>query len=126
MQKNRNVWLVVISCVLILGLVGAWGYQTFGQKKPVPKTPKEIMEQKKQELIDTIEQQVNLPKDEQPLFATITNEEQLKKQDFFHAARNGDKILMYPKNKKAFLYRPSTKQVIATTSLTPKNAADHK
>ena len=60
---------------------------------------------------------MELPLDEQPTLSTVTDQEKLKGQNFFAHAQNGDKLLVYPKAKKAILYRPSTKKVIEVSNL---------
>lgn len=72
---------------------------------------------KRKDILTSAKEQITLPTDEEPIFATVSNKDLLDKQDFFKDAQNGDKILMYRKNKKAYLYRPSTKQVITMAVL---------
>lgn len=55
---------------------------------------------------------VQLPEDEVPTVATITDSTKLARQPFFKHAKNGDKVLIYIKIQKAILYRPSTKKII--------------
>ncbi len=61
---------------------------------------------------------MELPAGEQPTLATVADQEKLKGQEFFTHAQNGDKLLIYPKAKKAILYRPSTGKIIEVTNLT--------
>lgn len=60
---------------------------------------------------------IDLPKDEVPELATVVDAAKLKDQDFFRDAKNGDKILMYRNTGKAFLYRPSTDEVLVQAPL---------
>ncbi len=64
------------------------------------------------EIIEVISQLMDLPEDETPTLATVSDKEKLKDQQFFAKAENGDKVLMYNTSLKAILYRPSTKRVI--------------
>ena len=61
---------------------------------------------------------MELPAGEQPTLATVADQEKLKGQEFFTRAQTGDKLLIYPKAKKAILYRPSTGKIIEVTNLT--------
>jgi hypothetical protein len=61
---------------------------------------------------------MELPAGEQPTLVTVTDRAKLKDQIFFEHAQNGDKLLVYPKAKKAILYRPTTGKIIEVTNLT--------
>jgi len=64
---------------------------------------------------------MELPKDEEPTIATVLDKEKLKDQLFFAKAENGDKVIIYSKNQKAILYRPSINKIIdvAPISIAP-------
>jgi hypothetical protein len=64
---------------------------------------------------------MELPAGEQPTLATVADKEKLKGQDFFAHAQTGDKLLIYPKAKRAILYRTSTGKIIEVTNLTSGN-----
>lgn len=55
---------------------------------------------------------MELPKEETPTIATISDKEKLKGQVFFDAAENGDVLFAYTTAMKAILYRPSTNKII--------------
>ncbi|MFA5946464.1 MAG: hypothetical protein WC813_00380 [Patescibacteria group bacterium] len=55
---------------------------------------------------------VELPQGVVPTIATVEDPEILKKQGLFPTALKGDMILVYPEEKKAILYRPSTNKVV--------------
>lgn len=55
---------------------------------------------------------INLPADEKPTVATVTDASKVKDQQFFKNAQNGDKVLIYQKAQKAILYRPSENRII--------------
>ncbi len=70
-----------------------------------------------QNLVDEVGKYIDLPGDETPTIATVSDAEKLKGQAFFAKAQNGDKVMFYTKAKKAFLYRPSTKKIIDVAPL---------
>lgn len=55
---------------------------------------------------------INLPTDEKPTVATVTDASKVKDQSFFKNAQNGDKVFIYQKAQKAILYRPSENRII--------------
>ncbi len=69
------------------------------------------------ELISEVGKLVLLPQDEEPTVATITDPEKLKNQAFFANAKVGDKVLIYPISKKAFLYDPVAKKILEVAPL---------
>lgn len=70
------------------------------------------------QLISNVSALMLLPADEQPTVATVTNLDSLKDQVFFKNARIGDRVLMYPKNKKAILYSPTENRIIEVAPIT--------
>jgi len=108
--SKRNIFFFVILLV-IGGLVATTAY-FYNEYQKVKKNPDLVSQEEIKSVIGDINRFMELPKDEQPTLATITDKEKLKDQDFFKNAQNGDKVLIYTKAKKAILYRPSTGKVI--------------
>jgi hypothetical protein len=67
--------------------------------------------------IEEVGKLVALPSGEDPTVATVTSLEPLRGQEFFKDAKVGDKVLIFSKSKKAILYRPSEKRIIAMAPL---------
>ncbi len=63
-------------------------------------------------LVAEVNKLMDLPKDEKPTVATITDVEKVKEQQYFKNAKNGDRVLIYTNAKKAILYRPAEKRII--------------
>lgn len=59
-----------------------------------------------------------LPSGETPTVATVVNADKLKNQAFFNNAKNGDKVLVFNREKEAILYRPSTNQIVTIAPVT--------
>lgn len=108
--RRKVVTFVLIIPLLVYG--ASVGYQYYLQLNPAV-----VYAHKLQTMTQTINQSVALPKDETPVVATVTDQNQLPKQTFFSFARNGDKILMYKKHKLAVLFRPSTNAVVTKATL---------
>lgn len=108
------LFLIVL---VIIALTGA-GYsyrlylKTQSELIELRENPRVSAFEEAQELIEKVGQLVDLPKDETPTVATITDVEKLKDQSFFAKAENGDRVLIYNQIKRAILYRPSANKVI--------------
>lgn len=115
-SKKRIAISVVILLIFIAGggAVGWYEYQ-------LSQNPAVIYAKKLKSITDIASQQVALPKDEQPVVATVSDVTKLPNEAFFKEAQDGDKILMYKKHKEAILYRPTTGQVITEAVLNFEN-----
>lgn len=102
----------IAIAVLVLLVVGG-GYFYFQKQatKNAPATQQTAKEELKK-LLAEVGKIIELPSDEEPTIATITDITKLSNQPFFIRAKNGDKVLIYTKSKKAILYDPQAKKVI--------------
>jgi hypothetical protein len=103
-MKKIVVPLLIILLLLAISTAGYffYKYQTTGKKAETNDI---------QAVIAAVGKLMELP-DETPTLATITDTSKLKGQAFFNDAQNGDKVLLYMKDQKAILYRPSLKKII--------------
>lgn len=79
-------------------------------------TPEALSRREVEKWIDIIGSWVELPRDERPTLATVTNRSRIDDQPFLEGAENGDKILLYPRAGEAVLFRPSTGRVLGITT----------
>ncbi len=63
-------------------------------------------------VLDKVSKLIEIPTDEEPTLATVTDKEKLKEQKFFAKAENEDKVIIFVKAQKAILYRPSWNKII--------------
>lgn len=118
--KNKKLYLAVVV-ILIALLPSLYFYNQYKKTQKILDTlPKSVDETRK--LLDNVGKLIELPKDEDPLIATVSDKEKLKNQPFFQIAENGDKVLIYSKAKKAILYRPSSNMII---DVVPVNIKDN-
>lgn len=112
--KTTTLKKVLIMLGMSLGIIGI-SLAALLLKHPFTKSDKPAdktaVPSKISALIKDVDQKAALPPDEVPTVATITDLSKLD-QPFFLKAEKGDKILMFISSKQAFLYRPSTKEVI--------------
>lgn len=117
MPKSLGKVLPVIGGLIVVAAIAAAGvmyqkYQETKKKVDALSNPQEAARQETQKTIDAVGKLIELPSNETPTIATITDKDKLKEQAFFAKAENNDKVLIYPQAKKAILYRPSTNKVI--------------
>src|SRR5437879_3892673 len=63
-------------------------------------------------LVERVGKLMDLPQDETPTVATVSDVDKLKDQPFFAKAKNGDKVLIYTKAKKAILFDPVAGKIL--------------
>jgi hypothetical protein len=86
--------------------------------------PQALVQKQSQAIIDKVGALMQLPTNETPTVAAVSDAAAARTQsNFFANAQNGDKVLMYVKAGQAILYRPSTNKVILVAPLTFSNQA---
>ncbi len=108
MKLNKLALLNIASIVVIVLAIGAAVYFYLQyQNATGAKAAAEV-----KATVKRVSQIMELPPDETPTIATVSDKSKLAQQDFFKRAENGDKVLIYAKAQKAILYRPSTNKII--------------
>ena len=114
-RASFAIFMLVFLLCLAVGVAGYFYYQYKHIASPVNDT----------EEITTLTREIGalmeLPGDEVPTLATVTNREKLADQPFFQKAQNGDKVLIYTKSGRAILYRPSIGKIVDVTSVNVAN-----
>lgn len=114
--KPLLIGLAVITIIVLL--VGGWYWVK--NKKALKGETTSSQEKAKNDitqLVGVVGKLIELPKDELPTVATVSDKTKLQDQPFFAKAENGDRVLIYTDAKKALLYRPSSNKIIEVTSL---------
>jgi hypothetical protein len=120
--KDKRLYIAVILIILAI-LPSVYFYNQYKKTQKILDTlPKSVDETRK--LLDSIGKLIQLPNDEEPMIATVSDKEKLKNQTFFQTAENGDKVLIYTKLKKAILYRPSENRIIDVAIVNIKDSTD--
>jgi len=115
-QARRKKILKFAGLVLVVALFLFAGYY-FYQYRKLTRDPNAAVQNEIKSITAHISKYMDLPMDETPTLATVTDPEKLKSQPFFAKVQNGDKVLIYLKAKKAILYRPSANRIIEVTPL---------
>jgi hypothetical protein len=118
--------LIIGGAILavIIFLPSFYFYNKYQSLKKTVGNPPASLENEVKDLVNKVGKLIELPEGEDPTLATVSDKSQLPPQPFFARAQNGDKVLIYQKAKKAFLYRPTTDKLIevgpvSTTELSP-------
>ncbi len=114
LNRKNLPWLVVSLLVLVIAFLFLQ-YRSAQHKLQANNT------QQVKSLIAKVRKLVVVPADEIPTVATVVHADKLKSQTFFQNANDGDKVLVYSREKEAILYRPSSNQIvtIAPVNVTP-------
>lgn len=110
---TKKSWTVV-GIVLALVVIGALsiGYLSTRNELSKLNDPEAAAQAEADALAQDIGRYLELPQDETPTVATVSDVAKLQDQLFFQKAKNGDRVLVFAKAQRAVLYRPSTKKVI--------------
>lgn len=118
-QKNDNKKIIIaVVAGLVLLAVCAFGVYAYkyvqNQNAKIERLsdPQQAAKDETSRVKALVEKLVDLPTDESPTVFTVNDASKLKSQSFFNKAENGDKVLIFTKAKKAYLYRPSTNKLI--------------
>ena len=108
-ERPKRNWLRVafISIGLLIVLVIGLGLFLTHRYKTNTSPQAQV-----QTLVSEVGKLMQLPTNEQPTIATVSNQATVSKQAFFINAKDGDKVLLYSKNKLAILYRPGNNKII--------------
>lgn len=77
-------------------------------------------------IVNMIRQSVEIPSNETPTVATVTDQDKVRSQPFFASAQTGDKIVVFAQAKKAVLFRPSSGKIINIITLSDNRSAEPK
>jgi len=114
-MSKKSLFLILLFFLLLLIAisVGAFFFIRYQQTKlDLSQTKTTATNKEVEELVAKIGKIMVLPTGETPVLATVSDKTKLSNQDFFKNAKNGDKVLLYFKAKKAILYDPVAGKII--------------
>jgi hypothetical protein len=115
--KRWRLRLIIVLLLLALAFLAFGYFQTRLQLQQLA-DPQKAGKNEAQQIIKQVDNYLDIPQDEVPTLFTVKAADKLKKSKaFFLNAQNGDKVLVFQKSNMAILYRPSTKKVIAYSSV---------
>lgn len=124
-RPSRGISILVALVILVALGYGLYYFWPFGGgSDPVDaaaqseQAAQAAAEMETKEAVESVGKLIALPEGEQPTVATVSDPMKLKDQAFFAKAQTGDKVLIYTKAKKAYLYRPSKDLLIEVAPIT--------
>ena len=111
-MSSRLKYIVIFLILLILAVVAVYFYIQYQNANNLLKNPNQQATAEATAIVARVGKLIELPTNENPTVATVSDKSKLANQPFFANAQNGDKILIYPLAKKAILYRPSINKII--------------
>ena len=115
--QNITFLLIALAAVVASGYFYTQ-YQDARREADLAKNIPTAGDKELESIVEKVGKLVILPDGETPTLATVTDKERLSNQPFYKNAQNGDKVLIYTKAKKAFLYRPSINKIIEIAPVT--------
>lgn len=115
-MKKLLSGVLLASALFSIGF-GGYAYFQWQETQELLKDPAKREQEEFKATVQLISSLIKLPQDETPTLATVSEADRLKNMTFFKDAQNGDKVLMYIKNKKAYLYRPSDKILVEVATI---------
>lgn len=117
-MKRFGRLILIIATLVIVGALIYFGWSWWDLKKQVnmllrPEGIEELQKKQTEELLNKMKEHIVLPDGEDPIIATVTDAEALKRESNFYAlAKNDDVVVIYVRAKKAFLYDPFANRVL--------------
>ena len=108
-RKARSV--ILLMALIIVLLLGACGYLFIRYRTVGISSADNDKQQQVAVITKELSSRITLP-GEQAILATILDKRKLNDAQLAIEAQNGDTLLIYPKAKRVFLYRPSTHKLV--------------
>ena len=116
-SENKILSIIISVIVLILFISSLYFYNQYQKTKQLLQNSNQQVTVNANVLIAQVGKLIQLPVNENPTIATVSDETKLAGETFFANAKNGDKVLIYAQAKKAILYRPSINKIIEVSSV---------
>ena len=107
----------IVAGIVILLLVTGYFFIKYQESQKLLNNPAALAEREVANIVTQVGKIIDLPSGENPQVLTVSDKSKLKGQTFFSKSQNGDKVLLYEKNRKAILFRPSTGKIIEISTI---------
>jgi hypothetical protein len=111
-MKKLGLKIIIVATIVIAIVISFYFYFQYRKTQKLLQNPTLIAAQEAKSLVARVVVLIELPSNEDPTIATVSDKNKLANQPFFANSQNGDKVLIYSRAKKAILYRPSINKII--------------
>lgn len=125
-ERSRKKSLNTMAFLLVIALAGSLGFggYYFKQYQDLKVSSAKPADQINKELVVKVNKVYQLPQDETPIVALVSDESRFKTEyPVFTAAKKDDYLLLFEKAGQAILYRPSDNKVVGTANFAVKKTA---
>ncbi len=116
MSSAPSKKVLITLGVLVVIFAAALAYM-YSEYATLTQDPNAVNERKIAAVVEKVEKIIDLPQDELPTLATVSDTSTLEDQPFFANAEVGDQVLLYTNARKAYLYSPSKNIIVEVASL---------
>lgn len=110
-NPRTKTWLAAAGLVILAAIGGGVGTGLYIQQHRWKELDKE-----NQQLLTDLGELMVLPSS-LPQIYTVLDKDKLAGQPFFALSHNGDRVLLYPQERKAILYRPELHKIVDFSNL---------
>jgi len=114
MSKSVKIVGVVLVVILVVSVVE--NFRLYAQVKQL-QNPQAAAQNQVREIVANVGRVMELPQNETPTIATVSDLAPLKSQPFFVNAAIGDQVLIYTNARKVILWRPAESKIIEVAPL---------
>jgi hypothetical protein len=113
--KNKNGLLFLgVTIAIVIGIIPSFFF--YQSKTKSDTAGSNAVAPESNDIIKKVGAFMELPKDEDPTIATVTDLEKLRGQPFFANAKKGDVVLIYDKAARIILFDPVANKIINAAS----------
>lgn len=113
-KSGSKLALILVILIVLLAVGLLYLYTKYSE---LSQDPTQANRAQIERVVEKAGKLIDLPENELPTLATITDLEQLAEQPFFANAQVGDQVLLYTTSGKAYLYSPSRNLIVEVASL---------
>jgi len=113
-KKNKRLYFYIgaILTLCFIVIISLYYCNQYQKNQRLLKNPLLASEMEQESIVKKVSQLIQLPVNEAPTIARVSDISKLQGQPFFKKAQNGDMVLIYPKEEEAILYNPSTNRIV--------------